>query len=252
MDITMDLVFGRTMGSDRRNFLSNPSSELPLLVDFLQKELAVNPGDITLFKAAFTHGSVGKSPDYQRLEFLGDRVLALIVTQKLYDDFPNEPEGALSVRLNRLVSRQHCAEIARRLKLGSHIMLGKQAHDDGARDSTNILGDVIEALIGAIYIDKGFEVARQFVVEHWSSSIRQDSAASKHPKSMLQEWAAARRRKAPDYELLGRSGPHHALEFRVKVSVKGVGYVEASGSSKQEAETAAARAFLAKFGKDSK
>lgn len=231
--------------------MTQNSSQLYNLEDFLQNQLAIQPSNMPLFEAAFTHGSAGKNADYQRLEFLGDRVLALIITHILYHDFANEAEGALSVRLNRLVSRQHCAVIARKLNLGPYIILGKQARDDGARDSANILGDVMEALIGALYLDKGFDAARKFVEQHWSDSIKQDGAGSKHPKSRLQEWAAANRRKMPEYELIDRSGPHHALQFTIRLSIAKVGSVEAKGNSKQEAETAAARAFLAQFGKDS-
>lgn len=246
----MDVVLRCAVGPYWRNFLSGGPSETLALTDFLQEKLSFTPNDPKLFQAAFTHGSVGKAADYQRLEFLGDRVLALIITHALYHDFPNEPEGALSVRLNRLVSRQHCAVIARDLDLGPYIMLGKQARDDGARDSTNILGDVVEALIGAIYVDQGFDAASAFVMKYWAQSISQDGAASKHPKSLLQEWAASNRHKMPEYTMLERSGPHHALQFKIQVNVPNVGSVEASGPSKQHAETAAARAFLDQFNKD--
>ena len=229
--------------------MSVPSSDIQSLQAYLKDTLSIATNKPDLYVAAFTHGSAGKSADYQRLEFLGDRVLALVITDRLYRDFPKEAEGALSVRLNRLVSRQHCAEIARKLNLGPYIMLGKQARDDGARDSTNILGDVIEALIGAIYIDQGFDAANDFVVAHWLDSIKQDSAASKHPKSLLQEWAAANRRQMPEYTMLDRSGPHHALQFTIQVSIANVGSVEATRSSKQLAETAAAKAFLAQYDK---
>lgn len=230
--------------------MTGNSSPPDNLKAFLENQLAIKPSKLPLFHAAFTHGSAGKNADYQRLEFLGDRVLALIITHILYHDFADEAEGALSVRLNRLVSRQHCAVIARKLDLGPHIILGKQARDDGARDSINILGDVMEALIGAIYVDQGFDAASKFVAQHWGESVKQDGAASKHPKSRLQEWAAANRRKMPEYELIDRSGPHHALQFTIRLSIAKVGSVEASGNSKQEAETAAAKAFLTQYGND--
>lgn len=204
-----------------------------------------DPRDPALFIQALTHGSTGQTPDYQRLEFLGDRVLGMVIAELLYARFPKAAEGQMSSFLNRLVSRDSCAEIARACHLGPLIRLGKQARDDGGAGSTNILGDVIEALIGALYIDGGMASARRFIERHWATRISAISEAPRHPKSELQEWAAARNRKTPTYTLLGKSGPDHDLRFTVRVEIKGLGAAEATGTSKQEAETLAARQFLA-------
>lgn len=208
-----------------------------------------DPRDPALFVQALTHGSTGQTPDYQRLEFLGDRVLGMVIADLLYAQFPKAAEGQMSSFLNRLVSRESCAEIARACNLGSLIRLGKQARDDGGAGSTNILGDVVEALIGALYIDGGMVSARAFIVRHWATRIADISEAPRHPKSELQEWAAARNRKTPMYTMLGKSGPDHDLRFTVRVEIKGLGASEASGTSKQEAETQAARQFLAEHSK---
>lgn len=215
----------------------------PDTLDWVREKLGHSPVDPDLFTEALTHGS--HSPkNYERLEFLGDRVLGLIMAEWLYAHFPDEPEGKLSRRLNNLVAGETCAEVARTLGLGPHMRLGKQARDDGATESENVLGDVMEALIGALYIDGGMEAVRTFVRKAWADRVNRQQPAPKHPKSALQEWAAANRRKPPEYALAGRSGPAHNPRFIVTVSIKGVGEASAEGSSKQEAETAAARKML--------
>ena len=196
---------------------------------------------------ALTHGSTGRTEDYQRLEFLGDRVLGLVVAEWLYLRFESEAEGRLSSRLNQLVSGLTCAEIARSLNISPHIRLGKQARDDGGAESPNILGDVMESLIGAYYLDAGFAAARDFIRLHWAGKMESVADAPQHPKSALQEWAASHNRKTPEYTLIDRSGPHHALRFTVEVSVKGIGKVEATANSKQVAEKLAAARFLKEF-----
>ncbi len=198
------------------------------------------------FLRALTHGSHG-TDNYERLEFLGDRVLGLIIADWLFRSFPDEPEGALSPRLNMLVSRETCAEVGRGMGLASHLRLGKQARGDGGSDSSNILGDVVEALIGAVFLSKGLDAAKSFIKQHWQDRIDAHSNAPQHPKSALQEWAAANRKKAPHYEITDRSGPHHAPRFRVKVSIANAGEAESEGRSKQEAETAAAAVLLGKL-----
>jgi len=211
--------------------------------------LDYKPRQPALFVQALTHGSTGVTPDYQRLEFLGDRVLGMVIAELLYTRFPKAAEGQMSAFLNRLVSRESCAQIARACNLGPLIRLGKQARDDGGAGSTNILGDVVEALIGALYIDGGLETARRFVERHWADRLSAISEAPRHPKSELQEWAAARNRKTPVYTLLRKSGPDHDLRFTVQVEIKGLGIAEATGTSKQEAETLAAKQFLAEHGR---
>lgn len=203
--------------------------------------------DDAIWVEALSHGSLGEPRDYQRLEFLGDRVLGLTTADWLYEH-EQEAEGRLSQRLNALVSRGTCAAMARSVGLGPHIRLGKQARDDGGADSDNILGDVMEALIGASFVTRGFEETRDWVRALWGDAFAGRTGQTKHPKSALQEWAAGNRRKVPEYRLIERSGPDHAARFTVAVAVKGVGEVQACGSSKQEAETAAAAEFLKRHG----
>jgi ribonuclease-3 len=212
--------------------------------DWVERITGWRPRDATLFERALTHSSRTDAEDYERLEFLGDRVLGLAIAAWLYELFPDEPEGKLSRRLNALVARETCAEVARALGVGTQIRLGKQARDDGATDSDNVLGDVVEALLGALYLEAGLERAVRFVREAWGERVTMQEKAPKHPKSALQEWAAANDRKPPVYSLAHRSGPHHAPRFTVEVEIAGVGAAQADGLSKQEAETEAAKALL--------
>jgi ribonuclease-3 len=214
---------------------------------FLTRLAGRAPKDEALWLEALTHGSTGQPRNYERLEFLGDRVLGLAIAEWLHE-LGTGDEGKLSQRLNALVSRITCAEVARDIGLGAHMQLGKQAREDGGQDSDNILGDVMEALLGASFIEQGFEKTRDIVRRLWSDAVTGQTGKSKHPKSALQAWAAGTRRKMPEYSLIERSGPDHAARFTVAVSIKGVGEAEAIGSSKQEAETLAAEEFLRRFG----
>ena len=216
------------------------------IADWVEQKLEHRPHELALFERALTHSS-RSGEDYERLEFLGDRVLGLVVADWLYALFPHEPEGMLSRRLNILVSRETCAEVGRSLGVGAQALLGKQARDDGAAESDNVLGDIVEALIGALYLEGGFEAAQRFIRRNWAGLVNERESAPKHPKSALQEWAAAHNRQPPVYQVVHRSGPHHAPRFEVEVSIRNVGEARAPGQSKQEAETAAAQALLAKL-----
>lgn len=213
------------------------------LAAFLETALGRAPSDLRLFERAVTHASVGRD-SYDRLEFLGDRVLGVVVASWLYERFPTEPEGQMSKRFNALVSRETCAEVGRGIGVPGHIRLGKQAREDRASDSENVVGDVVEALIGALFLDAGLEAAQAFIRTAWAPYVDSQKGVPLHPKSALQELAADRGLAPPHYELISRTGAHHAPTFRLKVSIRGGGEAEAEGPSKQEAETAAAAALL--------
>ncbi|MGE5564230.1 MAG: ribonuclease III [Bacillota bacterium] len=214
------------------------------LTRFVRDKLGHDPKDLRLFELALSHKSLGIGEDYERLEFLGDRVLGHVIARSLYDRHPSEPEGYLSRRYNVLVARETCAEIGRELGIPSLVRLGKQAREDRATESDNVIGDVVEALIGALVIDGGLEAAERFVARIWGPHLTEQRKAPQHPKSALQELAAARECKPPVYEVLGRTGAHHAPKFTIRVSVPGLGEATAEGASKQEAETEAAAALL--------
>jgi len=216
------------------------------LADWIEHALGHRPGDLALYERALTHGSFGEA-NYERLEFLGDRVLGLVVARWLFETWPNEPEGRLSQRLAALVTRDVCAEIAREIGVQPRLRLGKQALDDGVFRSDNVLGDVVEALIGALYLDAGFAAADAFVRRAWGDRVDRLSHPPRHPKAALQEWAAAKRRRPPEYRVVETSGPDHARRFTVEASIKGLASATGEGLSKQEAETAAAKALLEKL-----
>ena len=213
---------------------------------FVRERLGHQPKDGVLFDLAVTHSSVGRE-SYERLEFLGDRVLGMVIARALYERYPKEPEGDLSRRYNALVDRETCAEIGRELGVPALVRLGKQAREDGASQSENVVGDVVEALIGALLLDGGIETARQFVLNTWEPYLTSQRGAPQHPKSALQELAASKGCKPPEYEVVGRTGAHHAPKFTIRVSVTKLGEAMAEGSSKQEAETAAAAALLSQL-----
>lgn len=222
------------------------ASPRPDTAGWLKDLIGRAPKNPARFDQALTHGSA-KPVNYERLEFLGDRILGLLIAEWLFDRFTDEPEGKLSRRFNALVSGETCAQVARTAGVPTHLVLGKQARDDGAADSDNVLGDVMEALIGALYLEGGLDEARTMVRTLWADRVDTQTAAPRHPKSALQEWAAANKRKPPEYALTDRSGPHHALRFTVTVAIKGAGEASATGASKQEAETAAAAALMEKL-----
>ena len=213
---------------------------------FIREKLGHEPKDLSLFEQALTHSSVGRNC-YERLEFLGDRVLGMVIAGALYERYPNEPEGNLSKRFNALVDRETCAENGRDIGVPALIRLGRQAREDGASQSGNVVGDVVEALIGALFLDGGMEAARRFILDLWAEDLSSQRRAPQHPKSALQELAAAKGVRPPTYDIVARTGAHHAPKFTVRVSVPKLGEAIAEGTSKQEAETAAATALLAQL-----
>ena len=233
----MDVVHRRSTVANRGRLLSAPFG--PWLATLFGRV----PRDLARFEQALTHGS-RDGDNYERLEFLGDRVLGLAIAEWLFELFPDEPEGELSKRLNALVAGATCAEVARELGVAPQLRLGKQARDDGAADSDHVLGDVTESLIGAWYLEAGLDEARSFVRRAWGDRVLRERRAPQHPKSALQEWAAAAGRRVPAYEVVDRSGPGHAPRFTVRVAI-GALAEQATGGSKQEAETEAAAALLA-------
>ena len=213
---------------------------------FVRDQLGHEPRDRALFEAALTHSSKGKG-NYERLEFLGDRVLGLAIARLLYERFPAEPEGKLSQRFNMLVDRVTCSEIGRSLGLPAVIRLGKQAREDGAAWSDNVVGDVVEALIGAVFLEGGLDAADAVIRRHWEHLVDEQHGVPKHPKSALQELAAGRDLPNPRYQVVSQTGAHHSPRFTVRVSIDSLGEAEATGPSKQDAETAAAAELLSKL-----
>lgn len=212
----------------------------------LERRLGHSFADRALLERALTHSSVGRgAPDNERLEFLGDRVLALLMSEALLEQETGADAGQLSKRLHVLVNRETCAEVARGLGVGPALRLPGGETRRGARDQTRFLADACEALIGALYLDAGLDAARAVVLAAWAPHLAapHDERAA-NPKSRLQEWAAAGGRGAPAYRLVSRAGPDHAPEFTVEVEVAGAPPERATAGSRQAAEKAAALALL--------
>lgn len=204
-----------------------------------------------LLERALTHASRNARPggggaSYERMEFLGDRVLGLVVADLLYHHFPEEEEGALARRFAMLVRRETLAEVAGEIDLGPALILARGEEEAGARENPAILSDCCEAVIAALYLDGGLEAARRFIVEHWTPRLAADPTPPKDAKTELQEWAQGQGLPLPRYREVGRHGPAHDPRFTIAVSVEGTETVEGSGSSKRQAEQAAAEALLAK------
>jgi ribonuclease-3 len=199
---------------------------------------------VALLRRALTHSSAGGSGNnYQRLEFLGDRVLGCAVATWLYGDH-DEAEGRLTARLHALVEGAANAIVARNLGVPERLIIEQSARAKGLHQSDNVLGDVAEALVAALYLDGGWAIAEAFVRREWAQLLADGPRLLIDPKSRLQEWALKRRRGMPLYVVVDRQGPDHAPRFTVEASVRGEGTARGEGSNKQEAEKAAATNLL--------
>lgn len=215
----------------------------------LEERLGHRFANRRLLVRALTHRSHAADHSYERLEFLGDRVLGVVVADLLLQTFPEEPEGHLSRRFNALVRRETLAEIAEAFDLGADIRFGQSEEEAGGQNPA-ILSDVLEALIAAIYRDGGFDAAYRFVSDHWTPRLGTDPSPPRDAKSALQEWTMARGLGLPVYEETGRAGPDHAPEFTVRVSVPDHGSAEATGKAKRRAEQSAAETLLERLRHD--
>lgn len=215
-----------------------------------QKALSARLGhdfaDPGLLIRALTHGSIASStrPDNQRLEFLGDRVLGLVMAEALLDADPDAAEGKLAPRYNALVRKETCAEVAREAGVGEVLRLGRSEMISGGRRKEALLGDAMEAVIAAVYIDGGFASAKAAVLRLWGDRIARVEADARDPKTSLQEWAQARSLAPPAYVEVARTGPDHAPQFTIEARLQSGEAAQASAKSKRQAEQAAARALL--------
>lgn len=206
-----------------------------------------------LLAEALTHPSLGgRGATYERLEFLGDRVLGLAVADMLLEHFPDEAEGALAKRLTALVRRETLAVVAAEVGLGDHLALSRGEEGAGGRRNPSVLADALEAAIGAIYLDGGFEAAKGFVRRHWRARMAAAARPPEDAKTRLQEWAQATVGVTPRYETVERAGPAHSPTFAVEVRIEGVARERGTGGSKRAAEQAAAKALLDRLAAEGK
>ncbi len=206
-----------------------------------------------LLELALTHASVrggAKAARYdnERLEFLGDRVLGLSIAEVLNETYPEESEGDLAKRFNRLVKGQTCALVARRIGLGPHLIVSDSEAGSGGREKDTILADAVEALLGAVFLDGGYEKARAVVRLLWQTNDLDLPHVAADPKSMLQEWAQGQGLALPEYVEIARKGPDHAPRFTSEVRIAGRPPARGEGASKRAAEQAAASALLHREG----
>lgn len=204
-----------------------------------------------LLKRALTHASARSSKsgeDNERLEFLGDRVLGLAIAELLCEAYPKASEGDLARRFNRLVRGGMCAAVGRQIGLGTYLILSGSEAESGGRDKETILADAVEALLGAVLIEAGYDTARTIVRRLWAPELEKLPAVALDAKSALQEWAQGRGLDRPDYVEIERSGPDHAPHFIAEVRIDGCKPARGEGTSKRAAEQAAAMVLLAREG----
>jgi ribonuclease-3 len=224
-------------------------------LETLQQEIGYRFADADLLRRALTHASANEATGkdaglstYQRLEFLGDRVLGLVIADMLVEEYPSAPEGELSRRLARLVSGETCARVGRELALDRYMIVDGNVLKSGSKAATGLHGDICESIIGALYRDGGLEAARGFIEAQWNDRVRSMTGPLRDAKTELQEWAHRREFPTPRYEEISRKGPDHAPTFQVDVVIEGIEGARASGGSKREAEHKAAEAVLRREG----
>ncbi len=202
-----------------------------------------------LLVRALTHGSISSStrPDNQRLEFLGDRVLGLVMAEALLSADKGASEGLLAPRFNALVRKETCADVAREVDLGAVLKLGRSEMMSGGRRKQALLGDAMEAVIAAVYLDGGFEAAREMILRLWGKRIETVEDDARDAKTSLQEWAQARGLQPPKYVETGRTGPDHAPVFTIAAQLENGEEASATAPSKRAAEQAAAKALLTRL-----
>ncbi len=219
-----------------------------------EREIGHSFRDRALLETALTHASAladfggSARQTYERFEFLGDRVLGLVVAEMLLTAFPDAPEGELSPRLAALVRKETCADVAVALKLGDAIITAGGRQQQRALQTKNVLGDVCEAVIAAIFLDGGLDAARRFIEINWRPRMMSSKRPTRDAKTLLQEWAQARGLPAPRYVLTERRGPHHESVFYVEVGVPDLAPARGEGRTRRDAEQAAAGAMLAREG----
>tara|TARA_R110000824_G_scaffold399843_1_gene606029 strand:+ start:118320 stop:119021 length:702 start_codon:yes stop_codon:yes gene_type:complete len=213
----------------------------------LEGRLGHSFADLSLLQRALQHSSAQdrnrNHVSNERLEFMGDRVLGLVIAEWLLDALPSANEGELAVRYNALVRKEACADVATRIDLGRYLVLGPGEDRAGGRKKAAILADACEAVIAALYLDGGLSAARGFIVAEWQPLLSEPGRAT-DAKTALQEWSQGKGRGIPTYKAVGRSGPDHAPQFEVQVEINGITPMTGNGNSKRLAEQAAARAVL--------
>ena len=212
-------------------------------INKLELSLGYKINNVELYNKSITHKSADKTNNYEKLEFLGDRVLGLCISKKLLEIFPNEKEGILDKKLASLVNKNKCYEIGKQLKLDKFLKIGNLRQKKQIIEK-KIISDSCEALIGAIYLDKGFEFAEKFILKNWEKNINDKNIIIVDSKTKLQEYSLKKFKILPIYKFISNSGPKHKPNFKVAVKLKDTIFIEAEGASKKLAQQAAAKKLL--------
>lgn len=215
------------------------------ILETLQERLGQRFEDPRRLEKALTHSSAGGTYNYERMEFLGDRVVGLALAHTLFKMFPDENEGDMAKRHAALVQGKMLAKIAREIELGDMMQLSDAERAAGGANNDNILADGLEAVIGALYLDAGFDACQQAIEKLWGDRVKIMRRPPQDPKTAIQEWAQARALALPSYELVGRTGPDHAPIFEIRVKVGEYPPWSAKGTSRRAAEKLAAAMLLA-------
>ena len=213
----------------------------------LEKKIGISFKNKELLKRSLTHKSYNSNDNNEKLEFLGDRVLGLIIAKTLLEIFPNDREGSLDKKLASLVNKKKCCEISKKLNLENFIVMGNVKSKKNKIED-KIISDACEALIGAIYIDQGLSIVKNFILKFWKNSIKLNIEDPIDAKTKLQEYSLKKYKSLPKYKLLSNTGPHHSPIFKIGVSVENSKIFNASGYSKKDAEQKAAALILKKIG----
>ena len=243
------MALGGSLGPDFFALAMSPRKKTPAS---LEKKIGHRFKDKSLLAQALTHVSAiagGKhKTSYQRFEFLGDHVLGLVIADLLLREFPQAQEGELSQRLSDLVRKETCAEVGLELDLGAYIYFGQHELHSGGRKKKTILADVCEAVIGAVFLDGGYDAATKFIGKYWRARALAPGRELRDAKTRLQEWAQKQGLPPPSYHQVERKGPDHRPVFRIAVEVPGIASGEGEGATKRDAQRAAAEAALAAQG----
>ena len=208
----------------------------------LQKKISIKFKNLNYLKKSITHKSYDPLNNYEKLEFLGDRILGFVISKKLIELYPNEKEGVLDKKLASLVNKNQCLEVAKIIGLEKFILVGNKSAK--TKVENKIIADSIEALIGAIYYDKGFEVSEKFILNIWKNFIKLSEETIIDSKTKLQEYSLKKFKSLPIYKLVSSSGPKHKPKFTISVRLKDTKLYEGSGDSKKKAEQKAAKKLL--------
>ncbi len=208
----------------------------------LQKKIKIKFKNVSNLKKAITHKSYDSINNYEKLEFLGDRVLGLIITKKLLETYPYDKEGVLDKKLASLVNRNRCHEIGKTLNLDKYIFISKNKNNN--KIESKIISDCVEALIGAIYYEKGFNVTEKFILNAWKNLIKESKVTFVDSKTKLQEHSLKKFKTLPVYKLISITGLRHKPKFKIAVRLKDSKFIEGFGNSKKEAEQNAANLYL--------